>query len=65
MPVNDTLGGRKRQGLMSAVTACRTCGTKMREGARFCHGCGVPVTAHDTHAEHKQVTHIALAEAMP
>ena len=41
---------------MIAATACRTCGTEPREGARFCDGCGAPVTAHDTHAEFKQVT---------
>jgi adenylate cyclase len=41
---------------MTAATACRTCGTELREGARFCDGCGAPVTAHDTHAEYKQVT---------
>ncbi len=41
---------------MTAATACRTCGTEPREGARFCDGCGAPVTAHDTHAEYKQVT---------
>ena len=41
---------------MTAATACRTCGNEPREGARFCDGCGAPVTAHDTHAEYKQVT---------
>jgi class 3 adenylate cyclase len=41
---------------VTAATACRTCGTEPREGARFCDGCGAPVTAHDTHAEYKQVT---------
>src|SRR6202047_3272478 len=41
---------------MTAATACRTCGTEPRDGARFCDGCGAPVTAHDTHAEYKQVT---------
>ncbi len=41
---------------MTAAAACRTCGTELREGARFCDGCGAPVTAHDTHAEYKQVT---------
>ncbi len=41
---------------MTAATACRTCGTEPREGARFCDGCGAPVTGHDTHAEYKQVT---------
>jgi len=41
---------------VTAATACRTCGTEPREGARFCDGCGAPVTAHDTRAEYKQVT---------
>jgi adenylate cyclase len=41
---------------MTAATACRTCGTEPRAGARFCDGCGAPVAAHDTHAEFKQVT---------
>jgi adenylate cyclase len=41
---------------VTAATACRTCGTEPREGARFCDGCGSPITAHDTHAEYKQVT---------
>src|SRR4029077_686241 len=41
---------------MTAATACRTCGTEPREGARFCDGCGAPVTEQDTHAEYKQVT---------
>jgi adenylate cyclase len=41
---------------MAAATACRTCGAELHEGARFCHGCGAPVTEHDTRAEYKQVT---------
>src|SRR5246127_3901506 len=41
---------------MTAATACRTCGTEPRQGARFCDGCGAPVTAHDARAEYKQVT---------
>jgi adenylate cyclase len=41
---------------MTAATACRTCGTEPREGARFCDGCGAPVTEQDTRAEYKQVT---------
>ena len=41
---------------MTAATACPTCGTEPRQGARFCDGCGAPVTEHDTHAEYKQVT---------
>ncbi|MGO9286852.1 MAG: ATP-binding protein [Mycobacterium sp.] len=41
---------------MTVATACRTCGTEPREGARFCDGCGAPVTAQNTRAEYKQVT---------
>jgi class 3 adenylate cyclase len=41
---------------MTAATACRACGTEPREGARFCDGCGAPVTEQGTHAEYKQVT---------
>ncbi|MCV7443367.1 AAA family ATPase [Mycobacterium paraense] len=41
---------------MTATTACRTCGTDPREGARFCDGCGAPITTHDFPAEYKQVT---------
>jgi len=41
---------------VTAATACRTCGTEPREGARFCDGCGAPVTECDAHAEYKQVT---------
>jgi class 3 adenylate cyclase len=41
---------------MTAATACRTCGTEPREGARFCDGCGAPVAEQHTRAEYKQVT---------
>jgi len=41
---------------MTAATACRPCGTEPREGARFCVGCGAPVTEQDIRAEYKQVT---------
>ena len=41
---------------MTAIAACRTCGTEPREGARFCDGCGSPVQDSDTRAEYKQVT---------
>jgi class 3 adenylate cyclase len=41
---------------MTAATACHACGTEPREGARFCDGCGAPVTGQDTRAEFKQVT---------
>jgi class 3 adenylate cyclase len=41
---------------MTAVAACRTCGTEPLEHARFCHGCGSPAEEGDTRAEYKQVT---------
>ena len=41
---------------MTTVAACRTCGTEPLENARFCHGCGSPVSDADTRAEYKQVT---------
>src|SRR3984957_19024257 len=41
---------------MTAATACRTCGTEPREGARFCDACGAAVTQQDTRAGYKQVT---------
>src|ERR1700761_4917809 len=56
MLVTGTWGPEAAEGLMTAATACRTCGTEPRVGARFCDGCGAPVAAHDTHAEFKQVT---------
>jgi adenylate cyclase len=41
---------------VTAIAACRTCGTEPLENARFCHGCGAPVAEADTRAEYKQVT---------
>jgi class 3 adenylate cyclase len=41
---------------MTAIAACRTCGTEPLENARFCHGCGSPVQDGDTRAEYKQAT---------
>ncbi|HSS23904.1 MAG TPA: adenylate/guanylate cyclase domain-containing protein, partial [Mycobacterium sp.] len=41
---------------MTAIAACRTCGTEPLENARFCHSCGSPVNDADTRAEYKQVT---------
>jgi class 3 adenylate cyclase len=41
---------------VTAIAACRTCGTQPLENARFCHGCGAPVQDGDTRAEYKQVT---------
>jgi len=41
---------------VTAIAACRTCGTEPLENAPFCHGCGSPVKEADTRAEYKQVT---------
>jgi class 3 adenylate cyclase len=41
---------------MTAIAACRTCGTEPLENARFCHGCGAPVEDAGIRAEYKQVT---------
>src|SRR6202142_648236 len=41
---------------MTAIAACRTCGTEPLEHGRFCDGCGSPVKDGDTRAEYKQVT---------
>jgi hypothetical protein len=41
---------------MTAVAACRTCGTEPLDNARFCHSCGSPVQDGDAHAEYKQAT---------
>ncbi len=41
---------------MTAATACRTCGSLPRAGARFCDGCGLPLTQDSARAEYKQVT---------
>ena len=38
-----------------AAGSCRACGLRLREGARFCDGCGSAVTASEL-AEYKQVT---------
>ncbi len=44
------------EGRVTAIAACRTCGTEPRVHARFCHGCGSPIQDGDSHAEYKQVT---------
>ena len=38
------------------ATVCRTCGTELRHGARFCDGCGAPAPEPAAQAEFKQVT---------
>ena len=41
---------------MTTATACSTCGTEPREGARFCDACGSLIAPATEHAEYKQVT---------
>jgi hypothetical protein len=59
----DTRGPEAAEGRMTAATVCPTCGTEPRQGARFCDGCGAPVTGQDTRAEYKQVT-VLFAEVV-
>ena len=47
---------------MTAAAACRTCGTEPLENARFCHGCGSPISDGDTR-KYKQVT-VLFAEVV-
>ena len=39
-----------------AAGSCRRCGLDLRDGARFCDGCGSPVITASELAEYKQVT---------
>ena len=41
---------------MAAGVACGSCGTDLRESAKFCDECGAPVTVAADTAEYKQVT---------
>jgi adenylate cyclase len=41
---------------MGSAGSCRACGLGLREGARFCDGCGAPASADPGLAEYKQVT---------
>lgn len=53
----ETLGhGDRREGRMTAIAACRTCGTEPREGARDCDACGSLIAPATEQAEYKQVT---------
>lgn len=38
------------------ASTCRACGLSLREGARFCDGCGSPTSSTPAPAEYKQVT---------
>ena len=40
---------------MTAIAACRTCGTEPLENARFCHSCGSTVNDGDTRAEYQSL----------
>src|SRR5271154_5706474 len=40
---------------MTADAACASCGIELRKGARFCDGCGSPISQQES-AEYKQVT---------
>jgi class 3 adenylate cyclase len=41
---------------MAAGVVCGSCGTGLRENAKFCDECGAPTTASDDTAKYKQVT---------
>jgi class 3 adenylate cyclase len=41
---------------MTAGVACRSCGTGLRENAKFCDECGAPAAVSADTAEYKQVT---------
>ena len=42
--------------MTSIELACTACGIELPANSKFCNECGAAVTAHDTHAEYKQVT---------
>ena len=41
---------------MTADVACGSCGTGLRENAKFCDECGAPIAISVDAAEYKQVT---------
>jgi class 3 adenylate cyclase len=41
---------------MTAGVACRSCGTGLRENAKFCDECGAPIAVSGDTAKYKQVT---------
>ncbi len=45
-----------RVGRMGTTASCKTCGTELRAGARFCDACGSPIAPSHELAEFKQVT---------
>ncbi|OBI15013.1 cyclase [Mycobacterium sp. E2327] len=42
--------------MTAATLVCGSCGTQLPPDSKFCKKCGAAVTAHDAHAEYKQVT---------
>ena len=44
------------EGRMTAGVACASCGTGLRENAKFCDECGAPTAVSGDTAEYKQVT---------
>ena len=48
---------------MGSARLCRACGLGLRQGARFCDGCGAPASADSDFAEYKQVT-VMFADVM-
>src|SRR5271165_3394028 len=42
--------------MTAAALVCGSCGIELPANSKFCNECGAPVTAHDAHAEFKQVT---------
>jgi len=41
---------------VTTLTMCGSCGTELRDSARFCDGCGAPVRLVHNPAEYKHVT---------
>jgi adenylate cyclase len=42
--------------MTAAGLACGSCGTHLRDGDKFCHECGAPITVSHRPADYKQVT---------
>jgi class 3 adenylate cyclase len=42
--------------MTTAPVACASCGTALRESAKFCHECGSPIAGSGDKAKYKQVT---------
>jgi adenylate cyclase len=42
--------------MTSTELACTACGIELPANSKFCNECGAAITAHDSHAEFKQVT---------